>query len=674
VDNRGDPLVGRVLDGRYRIGRRIARGGMAVVHEAVDLRLDRTVAVKIMHAGFVDDPDFVRRFEREARTAARLSHHNAVGVFDQGEDGDTLFLVMEYVPGQTLRDVIRSQAPMSPARALALIDPVLSALNAAHRAGMIHRDVKPENVLITTPERGEPEVKVADFGLARAVNAETNATATGGLLIGTVSYLAPELVVDGHADARADVYAVGVVLYEMLTGRKPHQADSPIQVAYKHVHEDVPAPSKVVPGLPAYVDALVARATARDLSTRPADAGVLLHHVRRVRQALDQGVVDEPELTEDLTPIRREHTDELPEFVTIAGGAGELPELIIDPSAPDAGAAIERAWQSEARAGEPAGAVELAPRAQPAPRRTERALLAPGRPGRRGPLMLAALIVVIALLAVAGWYFGIARYTVTPGVVDLSSSVAQARLDKAGLKMRVAGQEYSETVPKDAVVRSDPSAGNRIVKHGTVSVVLSLGPERHKVPAVAGMSLAQAQAAIDNAHLSVGQTLGSYSEKVPQNQVIRTNPAAGTEQRRDTAITIVMSKGRRPITIPDFTGKHAALAERKLTKLGFTVDASSQEYSDTVAQGDVISQSPNSGVGHKGDTINLVVSKGLPLVEIPDVRRESFDAAKSRLEAMGLRVKRVESMFYIGLDTVAGISPAPGQMVRKGTVVTLELV
>ncbi len=260
ADVGSDPMVGRVLDGRYRIGPRIARGGMASVYEATDIRLDRTVAVKVMHPGLGDDDEFAARFVREARSAARLSHPNVVAVFDQGDDEDTVFLAMELVDGHTLRDVIRKEAPMPPARALALIEPVLSALAAAHRAGLIHRDVKPENVLIADDGR----IKVADFGLARAVSTETQHTATGGVLIGTVSYLAPELVVDGRADARADVYAAGVVLYELLTGAKPHEGESPIQVAYKHVHEDVPPPSRLAPGLPAYVDALVARATARD--------------------------------------------------------------------------------------------------------------------------------------------------------------------------------------------------------------------------------------------------------------------------------------------------------------------------------------------------------------------------------------------------------------------------
>ena len=297
-----DHLTGRVLDGRYLIGSRIARGGMATVYEATDLRLDRTVAVKVMHPGLGDDDEFAARFVAEARAAAKLSHPNVVAVFDQGNDDGTVFLAMELIPGHTLRDTIGKEAPLSPARTLALLEPVVSALAAAHRAGLIHRDVKPENVLIADDGR----IKVADFGLAKAMSATTQHTATG-VLIGTVSYVAPELVVEGRSDARADVYAVGVILYEILTGKKPHEGETPIQVAYKHVHEDVPPPSRRVPGIPDYVDALVARATARDREQRPADAGVLLHHLRRVNQAVTSGVRSDPELVDDLLP--RKFTD-----------------------------------------------------------------------------------------------------------------------------------------------------------------------------------------------------------------------------------------------------------------------------------------------------------------------------------------------------------------------------
>ena len=293
---RDDALVGRHLDGRYLVGERIARGGMASVFHGHDERLDRPVAIKVMHSGLGDDEEFSQRFEREARAAAKLNHRGVVAVFDQGRDGDVTYLVMEYVPGRTLRDVMRDEAPMGPARALSLLAKVLTALSAAHTARLVHRDVKPENVLITP----EGEVKVADFGLARAVSAAT--TATGGTLIGTVSYLAPEIVVNEGADARSDVYACGAVLYEMLTGVKPHTGDSPIQVAYKHVHEDIAAPSERVPALPPYVDALVARATVRDRSQRPQDAGVLLRQVRLVQRALSEGLADDPDLVADLTP------------------------------------------------------------------------------------------------------------------------------------------------------------------------------------------------------------------------------------------------------------------------------------------------------------------------------------------------------------------------------------
>src|SRR3954469_6430188 len=302
----GDPMSGRLLDGRYRVGPRIARGGMASVYEATDLRLDRTVAVKVMHPGLGDDDEFAARFVAEARAAARLSHPNVVAVFDQGNDDGTVFLAMELIPGHTLRDTIGKEAPLSPARALALLEPVVSALASAHRAGLIHRDVKPENVLIADDGR----IKVADFGLAKAVSTTTQHTATG-VLIGTVSYVESEVGFVGRSDARADVYAVGVILYELLTGKKPHEGETPIQVAYKHVHEDVPPPSRLSPGVPDYVDALVARATARDREQRPADASVLLHHLRRVNQAVTSGVRSDRDLVEDLVPRRTADTAEV---------------------------------------------------------------------------------------------------------------------------------------------------------------------------------------------------------------------------------------------------------------------------------------------------------------------------------------------------------------------------
>src|SRR5512139_1211283 len=278
-----DPLVGQVLDGRYRIEARVARGGMATVYLSRDIKLDRVIALKVMHAGLDQDDDFVRRFIDEAKSAAALSHPNVVAVYDQGTDGQYVYLAMEYVPGRTLRDLLTEQGRLAPRQALEVIQPVLAALGAAHRTGLVHRDVKPENVLLTD----QGQIKVADFGLARA-ETDSGHTKTG-LIIGTVGYLAPEQVVSGHADVRSDVYAAGIMLFELLTGRQPHQGESPLAVAYKHVNEVVPLPSSVVPGIPPQLDALVAAATAHDPARRPADAGQFLAAVSAALPGLAQG-------------------------------------------------------------------------------------------------------------------------------------------------------------------------------------------------------------------------------------------------------------------------------------------------------------------------------------------------------------------------------------------------
>jgi beta-lactam-binding protein with PASTA domain/serine/threonine protein kinase len=666
-----DPLVGRILDGRYRVGPRIARGGMATVYQATDLRLDRTVAVKIMHAGLGDDPEFVARFEREARSAARLSHHNVVAVFDQGDDHGTLFLVMEYVPGLTLRDLIRKEAPMEPGKALGVLEPMLAALAAAHTAGMIHRDVKPENVLLSDDGR----IKVADFGLARAVNAETQHTATGGVLIGTVSYLSPELVVDGKADARSDVYATGVLLYEMLTGHKPHQADSPIQVAYKHVHEDVPAPSRRVPGLPAYVDALVARATARDKDLRPSDARVLLHQVRRVRQALDHGVVDDPELTADLMPGPGN-----PDLDSVPTGELFIPR---DPSRQ--AQRSEDVYDVDLEMTTPVAATPVVPPARSAvgpphrPVSPPPVVTEPGRPrpaprrSRRGPVLLISVLLIALLVGLGGWYLGIARYTHTPAVINLSAAAAKAKVEKAGLSFKLGDPAYSETVAKGSVMRTDPDAGARIAKDGTVTAVVSLGPERHAVPDARGKTLDEAQSLLDAASLSFGQEGERFNEKVAKGKVITTDPAPGTELRRDAAVNVIVSKGPRPIDIPDWTGRNGDKAVAALTRLGFDVQRDDQ-YSDTVPLGRVISQSPNSGTGFKNDKISLVVSKGPALVQIPTVNGKKVDDAKKELEELGFHVEVVQNPLYVGAGYVVGSNPSEGSMAPRGSTVTLSIV
>ena len=679
-----DPVSGHLLDGRYRIGRRIARGGMASVYEALDTRLDRTCAVKIMHPGLGDDDAFSDRFKREARAAARLSHPNVVNVFDQGEDptvdGGTLYLVMELVRGHTLRDLIRDEAPLPPAKALAVMEPIVSALAAAHRSGLIHRDIKPENVLIADGE-SDGRVKVADFGLAKAVSADTQHTATGGVIIGTVSYLAPELVVDGTSDARADVYAAGVVLYELLTGEKPHAGESPIAIAYKHVHEDVPPPSRLAPEVPAYLDALVARATARDRAQRPADAGVLLHQLHRVAQALAGGVWEDEELTTDLAlPASTQ------EPVTDDTNAFEiLPITPPDEAPPMTQPIAQAAWSSsapEATTSTPRPVFEAQPLggldqldggAEP----PVRVVTGGGRSGRsrRGPALLVVALVIALAAGLGAYWFGWARYTATPGVIGLGQQAAVARLDHAGLDAKIGQPSYSETVAKGHVVGTDPSPGARVLDHGTVTLTISLGKERYAVPELARMTVDQAQDALLQRHLTYGRSILRYDDSAPKGTVLGSNPATGRREPRGFQVDLVVSRGQRPIHIRDWTGKSADRAIAALGKQQLQVDTSDQEYSDTVPEGHVISQSPVSGVLHKGDTVSLTVSKGPELVQIPgNLRAMGVEAATSLLEGLGFHVRTEHSDLYLGLGYVASSDPSPGSMARKGSVVTLSIV
>jgi beta-lactam-binding protein with PASTA domain/serine/threonine protein kinase len=708
----GDPMVGRLLDGRYRIGARVARGGMASVYEATDTRLDRTVAVKVMHPGLGDDQEFAERFVREARAAARLNHPHVVGVYDQGDDTsdgkDTVFLVMEYVPGHTLRDVIRKESPMPPSRALALLEPVVSALAAAHRAGLIHRDVKPENVLIADEAHGG-RIKVADFGLAKAVSADTQHTATGGVLIGTVSYLAPELVVDGRSDARADVYAAGVVLYELLTGSKPHEGESPIQVAYRHVHHDVPMPSLVQPGIPNYVDALVARSTSRDRGQRPADATVLLHHLHRVEQALREGLASDPELAEDLLPRRAAaYDDDAPGHgfdTTIepfdAGALALLTEVdprdsgLVDDGSPDRTTALE--WHAAPPTNDGAPVVDAAPATTAIPARTDPVPTpvtrpAPGRtpsraPSRvtpvittarrrsvKGPVALLLAILLVAGIGLGAWWFGWERYTTTPGVLGLDEAAAGAKLEAAGLEAEAGEPAYSENVAAGLVIATDPGPGGKVLDGGTVTLTLSLGPERYDVPQLKGQTEDQAQDALAATNLVFGSSTGRWSETVPEGQVIRTSPKAGTTLKPGATVDLVLSRGRKPITIKDWTGKSFDDAQEALERRKLEVTVADEEYSDTVPEGYVISQDPTTGTLHRGDTVSFVVSQGPELVEVPSVRAMGVDAATELLEGLGFTVETEEADNYLGLGYVFSSDPDSGEQVPRGSTITLFLV
>jgi len=541
---------------------------------------------------------------------------------------------------------------------VAVMEPILSALAAAHRSGLIHSDIKPENVLIADQQSGG-RVKVADFGLAKAVSADTENTATGGVIIGTVSYLAPELVVDGTSDARADVYAAGVVLYELLTGEKPHAGESPIAVAYKHVHEDVPVPSRLAPGVPAYVDALVARATARERAQRPADAGVLLHQLHRVSQAMAGGVWDDEELTADLALPPPIHPALSPEDVSGDTNAFEI--LPISPSAP--AAEPDRMWGRDAPDQRP---TEPAVRLRPATSRARRS--------RRGPFLLAAALVIALTAGLGAYWFGWARYTATPGLIGLTEKAATAKLERAGLDVEVGQPAYSEDLPKGRVVATAPAPGSRVLDSGTVTLTMSLGRERYAVPEVARMSVDRAQDALLKHHLTYGRSFLRYSSAA-KGVVLGSNPAAGRREPPGFVVDLIVSKGARPIHVRNWTGTSAGHAVRVLRGQGLHVDTSDREFSDSIPQGRVIAQDPEAEVLHRGDTVSLTVSRGPELVEIPgDLKAMGVETATQLLQGLGFHVEVEHSDLYLGLGFVASSSPSAGSTAPKGSTVILRII
>lgn len=677
-----DALVGRVLDGRYLIGERIARGGMASVFRAVDQRLDREVALKVMHTGMGDDGEFTHRFQREARSAAKLNHRNVVSVFDQGHDGDITYLVMEYVPGRTLRHVMRDEAPMPPLRAMQLTEQVLIALSAAHAASIIHRDVKPENVLITP----DGEIKVADFGLARAVSAAT--TATGGTLIGTVSYLAPEIVLHDGADARSDVYAVGAMIYEMLTGQKPHAGDSPIQVAYKHVHQDIAPPSHAVEGIPDYVDALVARATVRDRDQRSTDARVLLQQVRTVKRALEAGVTEDPDLVADLMPrvMPDQHVDFDDEPAASAGvsektqavslGAAALAAGDSDPTQAVTGASEAPvtehtvAWTSSDRPpgqgdGDPAVATGFHPAMGSAEYKTQRQA---SSNDRRGRMLLIGAIIAALLVGVLGWWFADGRYVDAPSLVGSAEGQAKQEAIKAGFTFKVADRRFSEKVPAGVVMSTDPKPGGNILPGGTIEAVISKGKDRVFLPQdLKGMTVDEAEAALGEVDLVMGDQTRKYDEKVKKDRVIgAVSIKPDQELKRGTTVDLYISDGKKPVDITDFTGKPFADAKKALEKAGFKLKVT-EKFSDDVAQGIVMSQDPSEGIGHKGDTIQLTVSKGPDVVKVPDVTGKRKKDAVTALENAGLKAN-TSGIFG---PKVLFQTPSGGATVKRGSTVRL---
>jgi beta-lactam-binding protein with PASTA domain/predicted Ser/Thr protein kinase len=637
-----DALVGRVLDGRYRVEARVARGGMATVYRALDTRLDRVVALKVMHQIFAENDQFVARFIREAKSAARLSHPNVVAVFDQGEDGGYVFLAMEYVQGRTLRDLLRERTRLAPTDALSILEPVLAALSAAHAAGLVHRDVKPENVLLADDGR----VKVADFGLARAA-ANLEATSATSL-IGTVAYLAPEQVIRGIADPRSDVYAAGIMLFEMITGRQPYDGETAISVALRHAHEDVPAPSSFVSGVPESVDLLVARATARDADRRPHDAGAFLAELVRVRSGLvaaGANAVSLRELTQNTLVV------ELPDTMSV----GANPP-----------------WQS-GHTGGPASAVT------PPPPDDEDEYYRP-HPHRRGWIAFWVILLLAAAAVAAGWWFAKGRWTTTPNLASLTSSAAITKAKAAHVTVKIGDPVISDKVPANYVAEQTPPASHKVLRGDAVTIHLSSGPQLYQVPSFnpgGATSLIDYNSDLIAAHLIAASPATQYNPTVPTGNVISVSPTPGTSEKAGTAVTVTVSLGPAPIAINDYTNQSADVATQALKAAGFNVTAT-QDYSATVPAGSVISQTPNSGDGTLNEPIAVVVSKGPQLFKVPDVTSNlnddpttwtSIAQATKTLEDAGFKVN-IGKRGRFGV--VTSQSPKGGDMKPAGTVITIN--
>lgn len=569
MNEKAQGLVGQVIDARYRIDVLVARGGMASVYRAHDLRLDRTVAVKVMNRSLAEDPSFVTRFKREAQAAARLSHPNLVSVFDQGDHDGLVWLAMDYVQGHTLRQVIDIHAPLDPDRALGVTEQILEGLSAAHAAGFVHRDVKPENVLMTT----EGVMRLVDFGLTRALTEDSLSRETKGVVLGTVAYMAPEQVEVARTDERSDIYATGVVLFEMLTGTPPFTGSSPLAVAYRHVHEDVPAPSTVTPGIPPDVDELVLRATAKEPSQRYLDAQAFLAAVRAAD--LDTSTPAVADAGQHEMSSSRPHSaeDDPLTNATVAVGAPANSTMVAAQAASDtsviapAGTLVARApkaynrtWEdiagpdgtkvADGALGPGVGSLAadrsattflaphntslLPPDYDAVPPTTLRRVRSSRRFSRT--LLTAFLLLVTGLVAVGSWWFGTLQTTSLIDVRGMTVAEADQRLAVFGVDIGNVAERYDAEAAAGTIISTDPQPDARVRSGALIDAVVSLGPEPRQVPGVVGMSEAQAVAELEAAGFTVA--VEKTLPFVLVDRIYSQSPASGTELTDGSTVTI----------------------------------------------------------------------------------------------------------------------------------------
>jgi len=642
---------------------------MATVYRAEDVRLGREIALKVMHPHLAESEEFVARFHDEARAAASLSHRNVVAVHDQGEEEEVVWLAMELLPGRTLRDRLRERGAFTPAETFEVMEAVLLALVEAHATGLVHRDVKPENVLLAR----DGTWKVNDFGLARA--AASSRTATGSLL-GTPEYIAPETARTGQVDERVDLYSAGIMLFELLTGRQPHTGDVPFQVVWSHVTTDVPPPSRWAPYLPAAVDELVADACERDPEARVRTASTMLADLRRVWSLLAPGTLDRHPAVRTAGDVPDGATEVMARHGHGTGGA--LTTTLARPPAQDDRArsgkqgSDERGsgehWLDDVRGGDGDGTDDPFPdgsgRGDGA---TSTAVLTRRR--RRGPGLAGVLLVLLVLSLGAGaalWYYeaGPGAMRVVPDVTGRTVQAAERQLQAAGLGSSTSST-FDEVAPEGTVVGSSPAVGDQVHKNGSVNLVVSGGPELFGVPDVRGEDLDRARELLIEAGLAPGAVPEAYSNEVEAGRVVSSDPATGTDLRGGSEVALVLSRGPEPVAVPDVTGGSLDEARAALEDTGLRLGATSEEY-DPAAAGTVVAQDPDGSTVLPGEVVDVVVSRGPEPVPVPDVFESRYPDAVAELEGLGFVVERRGSGIFdrvVSQDPSAGTELVPGSTV-----------
>ena len=628
-------LTGELIDNRYQLTRLMATGGMATIYEALDTRLDRKVAVKIMHAHLAQDEQFVERFIREAKAAAALSHPNIVAVQDQGWNQSgipAIFLVMELIEGHTLREYLNEQGRLNFADGIKFLLPVLSALAAAHKIGIVHRDLKPENILISR----EGRIKIADFGLAKGPTLGGAMTAESSVILGSVSYLSPEQVQRGVADSRSDVYSVGITAFEIFTGKKPYEGAEPIQIAYKHVNERVPKISSLENKVPRELDELIYSATDPDPDKRPRDAGAFYESLSGISHSLNP---NEKQLSLELDiPIEPMRPKKQPK--SLRKKMREISQSLPIPVATETTAEVAKKKRASKRV----------------------------RRNRKIAFGLAVLVGIV------GWYvlIGPGSRIVVPSTVGANQSEVKAALTPLGLTSLVVEKRFSEDIGEGRVIQSIPEAGGRVDQGATVKLILSKGPERFILPQVAGLTIETARTLLGKLPVSLQPDSEEFNTKIPKGYVIESDPPSGEKVKRSALVVLRVSKGIEQVALASYIGKSSDQALNELQDAGFSVKPK-YEFSETKLAGEVISQTPvGGGTADKGSKITLVISKGTQYAYIPNIFSIEEAKAVRALKDLELKVV-VKKIGAKSVKKVTNISPKVGTKVKRGSTVTITV-